>query len=157
LAWDRSRRFGYLFTPTVLVYGTGGLAYGGVSTSAAHSAVFEGSIANLNPPFSGFNGPITLPTIPGSGHSSSTRVGWTVGGGSEWMFAPNWSLKAEALYYQLGDATLNANPVVAVSPITLAVPPFLAVNAGQALIANKPATRVRYDGVVVRAGVNFHF
>jgi hypothetical protein len=46
---------------------------------------------------------------------------------------------------------------VAVSPITLAVPPFLSVNAGQALIANKPATRVRYDGVVVRAGVNYHF
>ena len=141
----------------MLVYGTGGLAYGGVSASATHSAVFEGSIANLNPPFSGFNGLITLPTIPGSGHLSSTRAGWTAGGGSEWMFAPNWSLKAEALYYQLGDATLDSASVVAVSPITLAVPPFLSVNAGQALIANNPATRVRYDGVVVRAGVNFHF
>ena len=150
-------RLGYLVTPTMLLYGTGGLAYGGVSASATHSAVLEGSIANLNPPFSGFNGHITLPIVPGSDHSSSTRVGWTVGGGSEWMFAPNWSLKAEALYYQLGEVTLGSAPVVAVSPITLAVPPFLSVNAGQALIANKPVTRVRYDGVVVRAGVNFHF
>jgi outer membrane immunogenic protein len=73
------------------------------------------------------------------------------------MFAPNWSLKAEALYYQLGEVTLRSAPVVAVSPVTLAAPPFLSVNAGQALIANKPVTRVRYDGVVVRAGVNFHF
>ena len=31
---------------------------------------------------------------------------------------------------------------------------YLAVSAGQALIANKPATRVSYDGVIARAGVS---
>jgi hypothetical protein len=29
--------------------------------------------------------------------------------------------------------------------------------AGQALIANGPGTPVAYDGVIVRAGVNYHF
>ncbi len=150
-------RLGYLFTPAVLLYGTGGLAYGGVNASAVHSAVVQGSIANLNPPFAGFNGVTTLATVPGASHYSGTRVGWTAGGGLEWMFAPNWSLKGEAIYYQLGTVALNASPVIAASPTTIAVPPFLTVNAGQALIANKPATRVSYDGVIVRAGVSYHF
>ena len=150
-------RLGYLFTPAMLVYGTGGLAYGGVNASAVHSAVFQGSIANLNPPFSGFNGVTTLATVPGAGHFSSTRVGWIAGGGVEWMFAGNWSLKGEALYYQLGNASLNASSVIAAAPFSIAVPPFVTVNAGQALIANKPATRVSYDGVIVRAGVSYHF
>jgi len=73
------------------------------------------------------------------------------------MFAPSWSLKGEALYYQLGNVALNASPVIAASPITIAVPPNLAVNSGQALIANKSVTRVSYDGVIVRAGVSYHF
>ena len=73
------------------------------------------------------------------------------------MFAPNWSLKGEALYYQLGNDTLNGSPVVAAAPVAIAVPPYLAVSAGQALIANKPATRVSYDGVIFRAGVSYHF
>ena len=29
-------RLGYLFTPTLLVYATGGLAYGGVNSSVVH-------------------------------------------------------------------------------------------------------------------------
>ena len=47
--------------------------------------------------------------------------------------------------------------MIAASPTTIAVPPYLTVNAGQALIANKPVTRVSYDGVIVRAGVSYHF
>jgi outer membrane immunogenic protein len=31
--------------------------------------------------------------------------GWVAGGGMEWMFAPNWSLKAEYLYRNLGSET----------------------------------------------------
>jgi outer membrane immunogenic protein len=73
------------------------------------------------------------------------------------MFTPNWSLKAEALYYDLGNASVGSGPVVAASPITIVVPPFLAVNASRPLIANRPTTGVAYDGVVVRAGVSYHF
>jgi hypothetical protein len=63
----------------------------------------------------------------------------------------------EALYYDLGNVALGSSPVIAASPVTIAVPPFLAVSAGQALIANKPTTRVSYAGVIVRAGLRYHF
>jgi outer membrane immunogenic protein len=36
---------------------------------------------------------------------STTRNGWTVGGGAEWMFAPNWSVFAEYGYYNFGNKT----------------------------------------------------
>ena len=42
----------------------------------------------------------------GVGSFSDTRVGWTVGGGLEWMFLPNWSAKVEYLYYDLGRVAL---------------------------------------------------
>ena len=150
-------RIGYLFTPELLAYGTGGLAYGGVNATATHSALVEGSLSGLNPPYSGFNGPVSLAALPGSGHASGARAGWTAGGGVEWMFAQNWSLKGEALYYSLGDVTLNSSPVIAASPVAVSAPPYLAIASGQALIANRPATRVSYDGVILRAGVNYHF
>ncbi|WP_029352455.1 outer membrane protein [Bosea sp. 117] len=35
--------------------------------------------------------------------SDKTHVGWTVGGGVEWGFAPNWTAKAEYLYMDFGD------------------------------------------------------
>jgi outer membrane immunogenic protein len=40
--------------------------------------------------------------IPGLGSQSNTQAGWTVGGGAEYAFAPNWTIKAEYLYVDLG-------------------------------------------------------
>ena len=79
-------RVGYLLTPTLLLYGTGGLAYGGARTSAS---VFQFSAAN------GFFG-------AGSTSASDLLVGWTAGAGAEWKFDRNWSVKLEYLYYDLG-------------------------------------------------------
>jgi outer membrane immunogenic protein len=39
---------------------------------------------------------------------SQTHHGWTVGGGLEWAFLPNWSLKGEYMYVDLGDANYGA-------------------------------------------------
>ena len=69
-AWDR-----------VMVYGTGGLAWGKNEVS--------GSLIG-----GGFN-------LAGS--SSNTHVGWTVGGGFEWALLDNWSAKVEYLYLDLGN------------------------------------------------------
>jgi len=159
-------RFGYLFTPTLLVYGTAGLAYGGAHASAAHAAFVQGTLSGFNipipPPFPGpfppspLNGTLGFLPVPGAVSSSDMRVGWTAGGGVEWMFAPNWSVKAEALYYDLGNVTLASSPVATLAPISVAFG-SLAFAAGQPLIANAPATRVRFDGVMVRTGVNYHF
>ena len=71
-----------------LLYATGGAAYGGVRSNV--------SIAQAIVPF------VDLTNTFSTGPLSSGRVGWTAGAGIEWMFLPNWSLKAEYLYYDLG-------------------------------------------------------
>jgi len=128
-------RLGFLFTPSLLVYGTGGLAYGGVTTSANIAQIISGSL--IAPGF-------------GAGSFSDTRVGWTVGGGLEWMFWPNWSAKVEYLYYDLGNVTYGVSPV---APILQ--PP--ALGAGAAMFVNFPQATTRFDGHIVRAGLNYHF
>ncbi len=156
-------RFGYLFTPQLLVYGAGGLAYGGVRASATHAAIDIGALSGANDaqfptpfPYSRLNGVYVIPAISGAAHYSNTRVGWIAGGGAEWMFAPNWSLKAEALYYDLGDAVSHSSPISLVSPFTIALGGISAA-AGQLFIANVASSRFKYNGVIARAGVNYHF
>ena len=81
-------RLGVLATPAILVYATGGLAYGRVEASGSISDTFLGSTAaswNFN--------------------SSTTKTGWTVGGGVEGAI-PNtreWTWKVEYLYIDLGN------------------------------------------------------
>jgi opacity protein-like surface antigen len=36
-------------------------------------------------------------------------VGWALGGGIEYGFAPNWSIKAEYLYMDFGEYTSSVN------------------------------------------------
>ena len=67
-------RLGYAFG-NVLPYVTGGLAWG-------HNEV--------NDKLLGFS-------------ADKTAVGWTVGGGVEYAFTNNWTVKAEYLYMDLGD------------------------------------------------------
>jgi outer membrane immunogenic protein len=43
--------------------------------------------------------------VPGA---AGDQAGWSVGGGFEWMFAPNWSFKAEYLHYDLGTFVCGA-------------------------------------------------
>lgn len=145
-------RIGYLFTPTLLVYATGGLTYGGAWANANYA-----SVSNWcgTPTDACYGGMITFPYTQvafGSGHTSTTLVGWNAGGGLEWMFMPNWSVKAEAYYYDLGSLTLNGASVAAASN----APAQMARAVPDAQIYF-PSTRVRFDGVIARAGVNYHF
>ena len=78
-------RIGIAVVPNFLIYGTGGLAYGGVNSSTG-----------INEAFSGLGGLVTGTSLA-SGNFSETRVGWTVGAGGEWMFTGNWSAKLEYL------------------------------------------------------------
>lgn len=82
-------RAGWLPWSSLLLYVTGGLAYGKTELTVASSAL----------PFAG-----GCAAAPGclSSTSSGMRAGWTIGLGGEWMFAPAWSLKAEYLYVDLG-------------------------------------------------------
>jgi len=73
-------RAGVLVTPTVLLYGTGGLAYGEVKTSD------------------------TIGLVPALFSTTTTNVGWTVGAGIEGAIGGNWTAKLEYLYVDLGKA-----------------------------------------------------
>lgn len=89
-------RLGYATGP-LLFYATGGLAVANVSYT--DFAFFPAS-NSIN-----------------AASSSSTRTGWTVGGGAEWMIAPKWSVKAEYLYVDLGNTTYTStNSVLNVAP-----------------------------------------
>jgi outer membrane immunogenic protein len=129
-------RLGYLVTPTLLAYATGGVAYGQVTASSSISQQFVvNPIGNVgNPYFS-------------TGGFSDTRVGWTVGGGLEWLFMPNWSAKVEYLYYDLGQITYAMTPLTNIGQ-TAAVGVFTSV---------LPQSTTRFNGHVVRAGLNYHF
>jgi outer membrane immunogenic protein len=99
----------------LLVYVTGGVAFADVDHATATAVL----------------GPIF------AGSTSETLAGWTIGGGFEWGLAPNWSLKAEYLYYDLGDTTVTG------------------VNAffpGAAVV-----TTFDNDGHILRVGVNYRF
>jgi outer membrane immunogenic protein len=85
-------RLGYTVTPTVLIYATGGLAYGDVSYSG-----------NLN------FGPGII-QYPAS--LSTTKVGWALGGGVEYAISKCWTVKAEYLYMDLGSESAIAGPTV---------------------------------------------
>jgi outer membrane immunogenic protein len=144
-------RLGFLVTPTLLVFGTGGLTYGAVHASAT-------SYATTNFVESGYSGgPYTqawaTQAYLGGGSANKTLTGWNAGGGLEWMFMPNWSVKAEAIYWNMGNINLNtASWAGATSNYysyegSPSVPSFASVGT----------VRVNYQGVIVRAGVNYHF
>ena len=136
-------RIGFLAMPTLLIYGTGGLAYGGVSMSLMnYQPSWINHASSTQYDLDGLAG-----VVGGYQSYSNTQVGWTAGGGIEWMAMPNWSIKAEYLYYDLGNASATAVNV-------------LYPSAGRGLtteIQNVSNFSTRFNGNIVRAGVNYHF
>ena len=120
-------RFGFTLIPSILVYGTGGLAYGNTNTSLQN---FSG-LGSLG----GWQG--------GSGSTSTFQVGWTAGGGTEWTFRDNWSVKGEYLYYDLGKASGS-------------VTNYAYIPGSDPQIGSQSQFTERYAGNILRAGVNYH-
>ena len=116
-------RVGMLVAPSVLAYVTGGLAYASVKSDLGIST----TLANVFPA-----GTLTAAALS----SSTTRLGWTFGGGVEAKFARNWSGKLEYLYMDLG--TFN-------SSIGLTPPGIVATVSS------------RVTDNIFRAGINYHF
>lgn len=71
-------RLGYLVTPTVMLYGVGGVAFGEIKDSA--------TVFSLGTTLS----------------NSNVHTGYVAGAGFEWFFNPNMSFNVEWNYYNLG-------------------------------------------------------
>ena len=125
---------------------------GAVHASATHSVTMQETYFFTigNAAFSG--GSSNWSSSGGAGNYDGTRIGWTAGGGGEWMFMPKWSLKGEALYYDLGSATFASSPIVIDIP-----PGGVYAGFGRQIVSNTAFTRVKFDGVLLRGGVSYHF
>ncbi|MCZ8163778.1 MAG: porin family protein [Beijerinckiaceae bacterium] len=84
-------RVGYLATENVLLYVTGGLAYGGVDSRASVNGVLA-------------------PALSWNGSKSEVKAGYALGAGAEYRLTANWSIKGEYLYYDLGRQTVRTTP-----------------------------------------------
>jgi outer membrane immunogenic protein len=128
-------RLGWLPADPLLLYATGGLAYGRVETAVSFLGTRVNTPGGNAIPLNGF--------IANS--QAQNRAGWTLGGGLEWMFAPRWTAKAEYLYYDLGAETLN-------QPLSLTgfVPGIGTVGIG----ANIQSVS-HFRGNIARVGVNY--
>lgn len=121
-------RAGYLGMPNLLLFATGGLAFG--KTTAKLSTIANGyTLANC---------PGTYPCTEAS--ASSTQAGWTVGAGVEYMASERVSVKAEYLYMDLGSQAVTGLTTVCDTGILCR------------FTANTP-----FRENIVRAGVNLRF
>jgi outer membrane immunogenic protein len=95
-------RAGFLPFDPLLIYATGGFAYGNVKGSAVMPAAATGTGGNSNGGFAYVCGAGTGQANCFVGSSSKTNLGWTLGAGSEYMITNNLILRAEYLYVNLG-------------------------------------------------------
>ncbi|MEK4031532.1 outer membrane beta-barrel protein [Methylocystis sp. IM3] len=121
-------RVGYLVTPTTLLYGTGGFAFGETDLNATYFSPLLKPVLNLGGSWLGY---------------ADMSPGWAAGAGVEWLFLLKWSLKAEYLHWDLG----VANTAKAGLPL------YYTSSKGQ---LSSVAYQAPFNGHVVRAGVNYH-
>ncbi len=107
-------RLGVLAGPNWLLYGTGGLAYGELDTDTT----------------------LTVAGVSVANNFTTTRAGWTAGGGIEGWITQNWTAKIEYLYIDFGSFTNTFTGLGVFTPITL-------------------STHVTDN--IVRVGLNYHF
>jgi outer membrane immunogenic protein len=107
MGWDASARarLGYLLTPDLLLYGTGGAAWQRVESSATCQ----------------FSGPDPLcPGIAGTPFAtasiSATRTGWTIGSGIDARISEHWILRGEYRYAAFG--TWNVQTALSAGGLT---------------------------------------
>jgi outer membrane immunogenic protein len=122
-------RLGYTLMNSLLAYGTGGFAYGQVKSSASLAENLSGGCAC---------GP--FPTVIDS--QSTTMTGWTVGGGLEWRFAPQWTLMGEYLHYDLGTLENNLGLIQA-------------NGLGAPFYGATTTVSSKVEGEIGRVGINF--
>jgi len=117
------------------------LAIGSVRSSTAYS--YNG-LANIN--FGGGNSYNIVSAANLAGSNTQTRVGWTLGAGVEHAIDDHLTIKADVLYYDLGNVK------------TVAAGSYSDVGYGKSTGATQAyqATH-QINGVLARAGLNYKF
>jgi outer membrane immunogenic protein len=128
-------RVGVLLNSSTLLYGTGGLAYGGVHAATSITQTDTGILP----------GPVSV-TYGSAGAVNTTRAGWTAGVGAEMRLWDRWTGKLEYLYYDLGSVSYGLPNLVANVP-TFPAPTWTA----------SAASSTHFAGNIVRVGLNYKF
>jgi outer membrane immunogenic protein len=123
-------RLGWTQGP-VLIYATGGLAYGRIKTDEVVNTI----------PF--------LTGVTTAGSFSQTKIGWTAGAGVESHLFGNWTAKAEYLYMDLGSVSGNVVAPSLVIPIN--------VNPANINISENRGFNSAIHDHIFRVGVNYKF
>ena len=131
-------RLGYLIHPNILLFATGGLAYGETWANVySISLHWHPGTEAIHPP---------VPVSPSYASTRGLNAGWVAGAGSEWGFGKGWSIKVEGLYYDLGSQSVNGQYNFNVNPLA----PGYVANVSAA------TTVAKYQGIIVRSGLNYH-
>jgi outer membrane immunogenic protein len=120
-------RLGYQVTPGVLVYGTGGYAYGRAGFTGS------GAAASL---------PLNFAAVSFS-NFAGLREGFAAGGGLEYAISPNLIGRVEYLRYDLGTAWRLA--------------PFLSTDGSLQWPGLAQRVAATFSGNILRAGLNYRF
>lgn len=125
-------RVGITVMPCLLIYGTGGFAYGETisKTDITQFVANSGAIPN---------------SYHAHGQAEGLRSGWTAGGGLEWMFMTHWSIKAEYLFYDLGSVSYQLSHLRNFN------------TSGTLFTDTAPTSHTKFEGNIARGGLNFHF
>lgn len=121
-------RAGYLVTPNLLIFATGGFAVGQVELNTQVTNSMD-----------------TVPSPFGIGYGATKiRPGWAAGGGAEWKMSRDWSLKLDYLRYDLGTQSLYGG--------------FAQLGAGGDLqTTTGVTTSTHFGGNLIRVGFNSRF
>ena len=122
-------RVGFLPAERILLYATGGLAYGNFSGSSW-----------------------TLPQDIGTW--SQVRAGWTVGAGAEAALGNNWSVKFEYLYMDLGHVGGSSANTTSITSAANTPSPGVTTTTTTNLAY---VFNTRFTDNIVRVGLNYRF
>ena len=130
-------RAGWLPTDRVLLYVTGGLAYGQIDS--------DYSLGFLGAPLTGFS-------------TKNTKAGYTIGGGIEGALWGNWTAKAEYLFMDLGNFGSGTGAATTTASVNLLNTPQQGFNTViDTSTTASGAFSNRFRDHIFRVGINYRF
>jgi outer membrane immunogenic protein len=130
-------RAGVLLAPPLLLYGTGGFAFGQVHENLSVPAATTNVLSA-----GGFSYACTIGTACFAGSASQILFGWSAGAGAEYAITSSLIFRTELLYVHLGAPTVTATATAAAAGTT---PASIAAGFSPVYFA------------VVRGGLNYKF